>query len=194
MDKPNPGNSRGISFVLQPQGSFKVIDHSTAPSDEMTDSRSKYVYNHLIERIRSGDIQSGERLTEVEIAKQLGVSRTPVREALKNLHTQGLLEVVPGRGMELAELDNKQVIDLYEMRATLEGMAAALASQHATKAQIDDLYALVRKHRENLEDVQRISELNQQFHRAIYDACENPYLRNALSTLEDTLGLVRNKS
>lgn len=157
------------------------------------ESRGEYVYTYLLDRIRNGEIKAGERLTEVDVARQLGVSRTPVREAFKHLHARRLLQIVPGRGMELVELSTKEVIDLYDMRSMMEGMAASLAAEYATRKAIDNMYALVDHYAANLDNPQILARANIDFHAEILGVCENDYLKNAISTLGDTLGLVRGR-
>lgn len=155
--------------------------------------RSKSVYTLLLERIRNGEIKPGERLTEVELAGQLNVSRTPVREALKQLQARHLLQAVPGRGLELVELSSRQVMELYDMRAVMEGMAAALAAECASTAAIDRMYRHAEYYRDNIDNPSVLAKANMQFHHAIIDEGTNDYLKDAIATLEDTLGLVRSR-
>lgn len=155
--------------------------------------RSGLVYTLLLERIRNGEIEPGERLTEVDVAGQLGVSRTPVREALKRLQARHLLQAVPGRGLELAELSSRQVIELYDMRAVLEGMAASLAAEHATSASIDRMHVQARFYRDNIDNPVVLAKANMSFHHTIIGESANAYLKEAIATLEDNLGLVRSR-
>jgi DNA-binding GntR family transcriptional regulator len=89
-----------------------------------TRSRADFVYDSLRDAISDGRIGVGERVREEEIARNLGVSRTPVREALQRLHQRGLLVFGAGRGLMVAELSQHQVLQLYAMREILEGSAA----------------------------------------------------------------------
>ena len=90
-----------------------------------TQSRADFVYDSLRDAIWEGRFAHGERLREEEIASALGVSRTPVREALQRLQQRGLLVIGPGRGLMVAQLSKQQVFELYAMREILEGSAAA---------------------------------------------------------------------
>ena len=99
---------------------------------EHNGSRADFVYHTLRNAIWEGRFAQGERIREEDIAGSLGVSRTPVREALQRLQRRGLLVVRPGRGFAVAELSNKQIFDLYATREILEGSAARHAAQHAT--------------------------------------------------------------
>ena len=91
-----------------------------------TQSRADFVYDSLRDAIWEGRFAHGERLREEEIASALGVSRTPVREALQRLQQRGLLVIGPGRGLMVAQLSKQQVFELYAMREILEGSAARL--------------------------------------------------------------------
>jgi len=105
-------------------------------------SRAEYVEARIREAIQDGRYQPGARLRETEIAERLKVSRTPVREALRRLESEGLLGFVPWRGVVVAQLDRRQVMELYAMRAILEGAAAGLAARQVQPAEIDLLAAL----------------------------------------------------
>src|SRR6202000_231315 len=112
--------------------------------DLRTRSRADFVYDTLRDAIWEGRIGRGERIREEEIARTLGVSRTPVREALQRLQQRGLLVNRLGRGLTVAELGKREVIELYAMREILEGSAARFAAQHAAPPEIAILYGLQR--------------------------------------------------
>src|SRR3977135_975555 len=97
-----------------------------------TRSRADFVYESLRDAISDGRIAGGERVREEEIARNLGVSRTPVREALQRLQQRGIWILGPGRGLVVAQLGHEQVVELYAMREILEGSAARFAARHAT--------------------------------------------------------------
>src|SRR5437660_4459837 len=117
---------------------FDVFD----PAEPRTRSRAEFVYESLRDAISDGRIAGGERVREEEVARNLGVSRTPVREALQRLQQRGLLVLGAGRGLVVAQLSQQQVIELYAMREILEGSAARFAARHATPAEIAILYQL----------------------------------------------------
>src|SRR5258705_8351677 len=110
-----------------------------------TRSRADFVFESLRDAIADGRIAVGERVREEEIARDLGVSRTPVREALQRLQQRGLLEFGAGRGLVVAELSQHQVLQLYAMREILEGSAARFAAQHANEAEVDMLHRLLEE-------------------------------------------------
>src|SRR5690242_713975 len=92
-------------------------------------SRAEFAYRRLQASIRSGELRPGQRMRESELANLLNVSRTPIREAIRRLSSEGLVVLGPSRGMMVAELDKQQVRELYSLRATVEGAAARLAAQ-----------------------------------------------------------------
>src|SRR5438445_2562576 len=105
-------------------------------------SRAEFVYESLRDAISDGRIAGGERVREEEVARNLGVSRTPVREALQRLHERGLLVLGAGRGLVVAGLSQQQVVELYSMREILEGSAARFAAAHAATPEIAMLYRI----------------------------------------------------
>ncbi len=154
-------------------------------------SRGEFVHHELLQAIRDGRYQSGARVREAEVAAWLGVSRTPVREAVRRLQADGLVEFTPWRGVIVAELDQQQVIELYAMRRVLEGTAARHAAQHAADSEIAELAELVEREVKAGDDVARLVEINNRFHQAIYLAAHNRYLLKALNSLTDSLALLR---
>jgi DNA-binding GntR family transcriptional regulator len=153
-------------------------------------SRSEYVYEWLCDAISEGRFAPGARLREEEIAGNLGVSRTPVREALLRLQARGLLAVGIGRSLVVAQLTLQQVRELYAMREILEGSAARFAAQHAGE---HDVALLRRIHKEFMDAwkrPERLVPLNRRFHQAIYEAAHNRYLTQALNEFHDVFALL----
>jgi len=157
-----------------------------------TRSRADFVYESLRDAISDGRIAVGERVREEEIARNLGVSRTPVREALQRLHQRGLLVFGNGRGLVVAELSQHQVLQLYAMREILEGSAARFAAQHANATDVSILYRLQKDLAEAKPDALLLVTLNRRFHQAIYEAAHNQYLMQTLNMLHDSLALLHN--
>lgn len=154
-------------------------------------SRGEYVYAALRDAIHQGRFGPGARVVEVEIARELGVSRTPVRDALRRLESDGLLIVAPRRGLSVATLDQQQVLELYALREVLEGTAARLAAQHAGEGEIGALHDLVGRHRARLHDgPTALMSLNREFHQVIYQAARNRYVLQSLHSLRDSLALL----
>lgn len=156
-----------------------------------TRSRADFVFESLRDAISDGRIGAGERVREEGVARNLGVSRTPVREALQRLQQRGLLVLGAGRGLVVAHLSQQQVIELYAMRQILEGSAARFAATHATPAEIALLYQLQEELKATEGDALLHTNLNRQFHQAIYEAAHNRYLLQTLDSLNDSFALLR---
>lgn len=148
------------------------------------------VYNELRQRIINGQLKSGERLREVELASLLGVSRTPVREAIKRLESEGFASYVSSRGAIVTELTPEQAIELYAMREILEGAAARFAAQHAYPAEIQMLEYLLEAERQLGEDPEEQASLNRKFHGSIYGMAHNRYLLAVLTKARDYMVLL----
>jgi DNA-binding GntR family transcriptional regulator len=153
-------------------------------------SRAEYAYTAIKAMLRNGQLKAGHRLREVELAERLGVSRTPVREALRRIAGDGLIQVVTGRGMIVAEYDKQQVRELYALRGVLEGAAARLAALHATQTELDLMGELLEASAKVHGLPEETMRLNTQFHRAIHEAAHNRYLEQALGQMSDSLALL----
>lgn len=152
---------------------------------------SEQAYRSILEAIQNGTLRPGTRMREVELAKSLGISRTPVREALGRLMSEGLAVNDPVRGMIIAELDYANVNELYAMREVLEGTAARFAAQHASEAEITILLELIERERQ-LDGASAADMVNHNrvFHDTLYRAAHNRYLVKTLSTLRETMALL----
>jgi len=153
-------------------------------------SRAEHVYQWLREQMRSGGFAPGDRLREVDLAARLGVSRTPVREAIRRLASDGLVEGAPSRGVMFIELDKQQVREIYALRAVLEGAAARLAAQHASHDEIAMMREMVGDEASVKNSPETHGRNNRVLHQAICEAAHNRYLMQALTQLSDTLGLL----
>ncbi|KJC50537.1 hypothetical protein UP09_05340 [Bradyrhizobium sp. LTSP885] len=158
--------------------------------DDQNLSRADYVYKWLRLSIRSGKFKLGDRLREVDLAEQLNVSRTPIREAIRRLISDGLVEGALSRGVMLIELDKQQVREMYALRASLEGTAARLAAQHASPGEIAVMRELLDKQSKALGKAEDLSRLDRHFHQTIHEAAHNRYLAQALLPLMDSLALL----
>lgn len=154
-------------------------------------SRGELVYHALLEAIRSGKLLPGHRIREEEIASTLGVSRTPVREAIQQLQSRRLVEYAPGRGMAVMEMTRQQILELYAMREVLEGAAARFAAQHASIDEIYVMKGLLDELSAAGDDAPTLARLNAALHRTIYEAARNRYVQEALASLQDALSLLR---
>jgi DNA-binding GntR family transcriptional regulator len=154
-------------------------------------SRADQVQQQILKSIGSGHYRPGDRIRETEVAKALGVSRTPVREALRRLESDGLLSFESWRGVVVSRLDRQQVSELYAMREVLEGAAARMAARHIDDAGIELLRLLLEKAQQSPDDPARLAKLNRELHQTIYSAAHNRYLLQTLGQLENALALLR---
>jgi DNA-binding GntR family transcriptional regulator len=154
-------------------------------------SRGEYVRMKVREAIETGRYKPGERVRENDVAEWLNVSRTPVREAMRHLQAEGLLAFIPWRGVIVAELDRQQVLELYAMRETLEGLAARLAARFITKTELQILDDIINTAAACLDDSEKLANLNRSFHQTIYAASHNRYLVQNLNSLRSSLALLR---
>lgn len=160
------------------------------PAELASVSRGEQVYRHITEAIQTGELKPGMRLREVELAQWLGMSRTPVREALGRLANEGLIANDLQRGMIIAELDHQMVTELYAMREVLEGTAAGLAARYASQAEIAILRQIIKQDRQTGIDIAALTSNNKLFHQALYRSAHNRYLLKTLSTLRDSMALL----
>ena len=158
----------------------------TGTPDDKT-PQGEGVYRRLLHEIETGALAPGARLRETELADRLNVSRTPVREALRLLEADGLVAHQPRQGAAVRSLDYAEVMELYEMRAVLEGAAARLAARVASDVELSELAALNDDFAAASGDQSRASAANRQFHRALQNAAKNRFLARALDGLEKTL-------
>jgi DNA-binding GntR family transcriptional regulator len=161
-------------------------------TNEILDTNNKTSYAEVaVERLRedivTGKLRPNQRLVETDIARQLMMSRTPVREALKLLEMQGYLSRLPGGGLIVTDHSPSQIRNLYEVREALETMALKLACQRATEEQIDRAADLHERMVEvvHKRDTNQFIELNSSFHCELLSACGNEQLWSLLSIFRD---------
>ena len=153
-------------------------------------TRGQNAYGAILAAIRDGIYRPGDAIREEEVASRIGVSRTPVREALGRLLEKGLVEAAQGRGVAVAILSTSQVFELYAIRQEMEGLVARFAAQHATTAEMDNLARINDMFRGASDSPKRAAELNRQFHARLYDATRNRYLRQMVEGLQETIALL----
>ena len=156
----------------------------TKPASDLPQGQS--AYDRLLDEIRHGTLPPGARLREVDLAARLGISRTPVREAIRRLEADGLVEHLPRYGASLRRLSYPEVMELYEMRAVLEGTAARLAARAASELELREL-AEINAEMIAGSDPADTSRLNRQFHTALINAAKNRYLMRAIGAMARTL-------
>jgi len=154
---------------------------SSVPSlavDKSGSSFADQVFELLRQHIVTGELRPNQRLVESEIAKELGVSRTPVREALKRLEVTGYVSTPSGGGLIVTEHSTRQIQSLFEIREALETMAIKLACEHVTEEQINKVEEYYIRGVEAIRngDIDRYIELHRGFHEELYAACGNEQL------------------
>lgn len=147
------------------------------------------VFNTLREAILKGDLKPGERLMELQLADKLGVSRTPIREAIRMLQQEGLAITIPRRGAEVAGMTEKDMEDVLQIREALEILAVRLASDKITTKQLEQLEKRLMAFEEAIKtkEVKQIAQTDMDFHDLIYDAAENPKLVTMLNNLREQI-------
>ena len=151
-------------------------------------------YERLCEEIRSGKLPPGSRLRETDIAERLAVSRTPVREAIRRLEADGLVDHLPRSGAVVRKLEYPELMELYEMRTVLEGTAARLAARAASPVELEELVAINDEMRAAAGRTEVVIGLNRQFHKLLLDAARNRFLLRAMATVENTLLILGSSS
>lgn len=152
-------------------------------------------YQAISEDIGAGRYRPGQRLVEAEIARRAGVSRTPVRQALRWLEREGVVEIEKRRGAKIRALSTEQIADLYELRAQLEAFACGLAARRSRDDDRDELRRLahafdVAAREDESKDFTDVRATNAALHRKIADMARNPFLGMALdTTIENPLVL-----
>ena len=153
-------------------------------------SSSFGAYDLLLNAIESGALPPGSRLREVELAARFGISRTPVREALKRLEVQGIVSHQPHHGAIVAELGYSEITELYALREVLEGTAAGLAAVHATPTEIEILQEMIEHDRSLINDPKELARRNKLFHRQIHQSSRNRFLSTMLDNMRTSLLLL----
>jgi DNA-binding GntR family transcriptional regulator len=154
-------------------------------------SRAEQAYLSLRHAIHSGDLKPGDRLLEEKLAQSLGVSRTPVHEALARLESEGLATKDPSRGMIVVEFDASLIAELYAVREALEGTAAALAARHASEVEVMTLKQIADRDQAFIQEPERLASNNRLFHETLYRSAHNRYLLKTLNALYESIALVR---
>lgn len=157
--------------------------------------RSEHAYRYLRTAIRAGRLKPGDRLREADLAAAIGLSRTPIREALARLESERLIVNDSSRGLVVTELDYSSINELYFMREVLEGTAARLAAQHASEVEISILEDMCAQYGAAIgDDDESLSTKNRQFHDMLCQCAHNRYLVNTINMLHESLSLLGNST
>ncbi|MGL5435964.1 MAG: GntR family transcriptional regulator [Lachnospiraceae bacterium] len=147
------------------------------------------VFNTLRQAILKGELEPGERLMEIQLADRLGVSRTPIREAIRKLELEGLVLMIPRKGAEVAKISEKSLRDVLEVRRSLEELAIELACERMSEEDIEKLEAAQEVFQEAVEhgDSMTIAETDEAYHDIIYNGTGNNRLVQILNNLREQM-------
>ena len=169
--------------------------------DVKQEGKDKYslrgrVFHKLRDDILSGKYKEYEELKEVAIGEELGVSRTPVREAFRQLELEGLIRIIPNKGAYVTGITEKDVKDIYMIRSLLEGLCARWATENITKEQMEEMEEniyLAQFHAQK-GHLDQLAELDNRFHDIMYEACNSKMLENQLKDFHQYVLRVRKKT
>lgn len=171
-----------VCNLKSPVGNTLMSDTKSSDARQGQDA-----YGRLLSEIRLGTLGPGDRLTETDLAQRFGISRTPVREAIRALEADGLITHTPRVGATIRTLDSAEVTELYEMRGVLEGTAARFAARAAYKSETTELEAINAEMRNAAHDVDRLFMLNARFHAVLLNSARNRFLVGAIKSIQKTL-------
>ena len=154
------------------------------------------VFSRLREDILSGRYEEYEELREVAIGEEMGVSRTPVREAFRQLELEGLIQIVPNKGAYVTGITEKDVKDIYMIRSLLEGLCARWATEHITEEQMEEMEENVylAEFHARKGHLEQLAELDNRFHDIMYEACDSKILEHQLKDFHQYVLRVRKKT
>ncbi len=165
-------------------------------SEESSKSLHGKVFEQLENDILSGKYKSGDCLNEIKLTEEMGVSRTPIREAFRQLELEGLIAYTPNRGVVVRGLSVEDIRDIYQIRLMIEGMTARRAAENITDEQISELGQIIELEEfyTNKADALQISKLDTQFHEMIYRASGSRLLTKTLKEFHHYIKNTRNIS
>ena len=154
------------------------------------------VCEHIREAIISGVFAPGERLMEIQMADEMGVSRTPVREAIRKLEMEGFVVMIPRRGTYVSNISIKDINDVYEIRTSLDILAAGLAAERINDEELEELQRRLVQVGQAIEsgEMDKVLEADIAFHDVLYKASRNERLRNIINNLREQITVIRGVS
>lgn len=167
--------------------------------DYQDHSLSGRAFQKIRDNILKGKYKEHEELRENTIGKELGVSRTPVREALRQLELEGLVSIIPNKGAYVTGISQKDVSDIYVIRSMLEGLCARWATEYITEEQLDQLDEIMllsefHIKKEGAGVVDQVTELDSKFHEVLYEASNSKMLGHVLTDFHKYVQLARKSS
>ena len=147
------------------------------------------VFNTLRQAILRGELKPGERLMEIALSNRLGVSRTPVREAIRMLELEGLVIMIPRKGAQVAQITEQDMIDVLEVRLGLEELAVRFACERITDEELEKLGEAVQEFEESITnaDLSALAEADVKFHEIIYQATHNQRLVQIINNIREQM-------
>ncbi|MCR5770761.1 MAG: GntR family transcriptional regulator [Butyrivibrio sp.] len=154
------------------------------------------VFHKIREDILNGKYKDNEELKEVAIGKELGVSRTPVREAFRQLELEGLIKIIPNRGAYVTGIHANDVKDIYMIRSKLEGLCARWACEHISKEQMEEMEEVVylSEFHASKGHMDQLAELDNRFHTILYESCNSKMLEHTLKDFHQYVLRIRQKT
>lgn len=151
------------------------------------------VFHKIRDDILNGKYKQNDELREATIGAELGVSRTPVREAFRQLELEGLLKMIPNKGTYVTGITKKDVKDIYMIRSHLEGLCAKMATEHITPELLNEMEENIclSEFHENKGHFEQMAELDNRFHEILYESCDSKMLEHLLSDLHQYVYRVR---
>ncbi|MBK5253093.1 MAG: GntR family transcriptional regulator [Peptostreptococcaceae bacterium] len=145
------------------------------------------VYEELKHKILIGNVNPGTRLMEIELAESMGVSRTPIREAIRKLEKEGLVSIEPRRGAYVSDISIKDMVDILEVREDLEGLAASLAAKRINEDEADELKRITEKYSEAVESesTDDIVKYDEMFHKLVVSCSGNRTLMQMVGSVQE---------
>ncbi|MBQ8418657.1 MAG: GntR family transcriptional regulator [Phascolarctobacterium sp.] len=154
------------------------------------------VCESIRQAIIDGTFSPGERLMEIQLADEMGVSRTPVREAIRKLELEGFVVMIPRRGTYVADISIRDITEIYEIRTCLDELAAGLAAERITDEELETLNRLLVEFGQyiNAGDMEKIVEVDTAFHEVLYMASRNDRLHSIINNLREQVTSIRGRS
>lgn len=154
------------------------------------------VLDAIREAIINGSLKPRERLMEIQLAEELGVSRTPIREALRKLELEGFIVMLPRKGAYVADVSFKDIADVFEIRAALESLAAGLAAERITDEELEEMERHLVEKADAIarHDMTQLVEVDTKFHELVYRASRNDRLSLIINNLREQIQRYRSTS
>jgi len=159
--------------------------YATDDENSYNQTLTEKVFKILEENILNGKYTNGDSLVETKLSHDLGVSRTPIREALRQLELEGLVKIIPNKGAIVLALSPKDIEDIYTIRSLIEGLAARLAAENITAQELKELNDAIELEEfyTTKNDIEHLMSLDSRFHQIIFKASRSRHLQSVLSSL-----------